>query len=153
MKTTEVRALIREVLDSLHKPYSPHVIDEVFSAIEQKPEWRARYDILSSSLGRDVVNNWGGRWVGVALGKVGEQQVPSKLSTLIGSYSVLDTDIKTSIKNPSETDALQLMAEYYKLHKEELPKNTRDYRDEIVKIIMEGIPPKDAFAMALRGDA
>ena len=79
MRTADVRTLVREVLDALPQPYSHHVIDEVFAAIEQDPTLRARYDSLCSKLGRDVVNNWGGRWVGLALEKVGEQQVPSKM--------------------------------------------------------------------------
>ena len=58
------------------------------------PGWLSRYDFLCTSLGRDVVNNWGGRWIALSLGKIGEQQVPAKKSKLIGSYSVLDPDAK-----------------------------------------------------------
>ena len=147
MRTAEVRTLVREVLDSLPKPYSPHVIDEVFLAIENNLEWRSRYDTLCSILGKDVVNNWGGRWVGIALGKVGEQQVPSKKSSLIGSYSILDTDAKKSLKKPTEAEARQLMSDYYQLHKAELSPEVRNHREAIVQLIIDEVPPGEAFAM------
>ena len=153
MRTAEVRILVREVLDKLSKPYSHHVIDEVFLAIEQNAEWRTRYDALCSILGRDVVNNWGGRWVGITLGKVGEQQVPSKKSTLIGSYSILDTDAKTSVRKPTESEALQSMAVYFQAHKAELSPNVRTHRQTIVQLIMDGIPPAEAFLMVSKSDA
>ncbi|GHT91117.1 hypothetical protein AGMMS49545_06320 [Betaproteobacteria bacterium] len=148
MKTADVKTLVQEVLDSLPKPYTHHVIDEAFSAIEKCPSWRARYDSLCSSLGRDVVNNWGGRWIALSLGKVGEQQVPSKMSTLIGSYSILDTDAKA--RKPNKDEALQLMSDYYKSHRSELPASVRDHRDLIVDLLMGGVTAEEAFSEALK---
>lgn len=152
MRTADVRTLVREVLDTVPKPYSHHVIDEVFAAIEQEPSWRSRYDSLCSSLGRDVVNNWGGRWVALTLGKVGEHQVPSKKSTLIGSYSILDTDAKTVARKANEAEARQLMSDYYKSHKGELPPHIRNHRDMIVEFLMEGMSAEEAFAEAIKSD-
>ena len=150
MRTAAVRTLVLEVMDSLPKPFSHHVIDEAFAAIEQNPSWRSRYDFLCNSLGRDVVNNWGGRWIGISLGKIGEQQVPSKKSTLIGSYSILDTDAK--VRKPNRDEALQLMSDHYRSHKASLPQSIRNHRDLIVDLLMEGVTAEDAFSEALKSD-
>ena len=150
MRTIDVRTLVREVLDTMALPHSHHVIDEVFAAIEQQPDWRSRYDTLCSSLGRDVVNNWGGRWIALALEKVGEQQVSSKKSTLIGSYSILDTDAKAVVRKPNKPEALQLMSDYYKSHRSELPRDVRDRRDLIIDLLLEGVPVEEAFDEAIK---
>lgn len=153
MRTADVRTLVRDVLSAMPTPYSHHVIDEVFAAIEGDPDWRRRYDMLCTSLGRDVVNNWGGRWVALTLGKVGEQQVPSKKSTLIGSYSILDTDAKTVARKPSRQDALNLLSEYYKSHRSELPGDIRNFRETILELLMDGLPAEEAFTEAILGGA
>ncbi len=153
MKTSDVKSLVREVLDTISTPYSEHVIDEVFHAIEIEPRWLAEYDALCETLGKTTVNTWGGYWIANALGKVGEHQVPSKRSKLIGSYSILDTDAKTILKRPKELEALQLMADFYQANKSELPAEVRKHRDRIVEFIMEGMAPKEAFAMVLIGGA
>jgi hypothetical protein len=150
MKTTPIKALVREALGTLPTPYSEHVIDEVFHAIEAKPEWRAEYDSLCQSFTKTVVNNWGGYWIANALGKVGDRVVPSTKSSLIGSYSILDTDAKTIVKKPKESEALQLMADYYQKHKASLPHSVRGSREQIVELIMEGHTPQEAFEMVLR---
>ena len=150
MKTSDVKALVREVLDSLPQPYTEHVIDDVFAAIEREPQWIQEYGALCISLGKTVVNNWGGYWTATLLGKSGERQVPSKKSQLIGSYSILDTDAKTVLRKPTEEEARELLAEYYQAHREELPKNIRQYREQIIDLLEEGVPPKVAFAMVTR---
>lgn len=149
MITIDVRTLVREVLDTMPAPYSHHVIDEVFAAIEHQPDWRHRYDALCSSLGRDVVNNWGGRWIALTLEKVGEKQVPSQKSKLIRSYSILDTDA-TVVRKPNKAEALQLMSDYYKSHRAELPRDVRERRDLIVALLLEGVPVEEAFAEAMK---
>ena len=153
MRTAEVRTLVRDVLSNMQAPYSHHVIDEVFEAIEHNPSWRQRYDALCSKLGRDVVNNWGGRWVAITLEKAGEQQVSSKKSTLIGSYSILDTDAKTVARKPNRADALNVMAEHYKTHRAQLPSNIKDFREAIIQLLMDGLSPEEAFAEAVQGGA
>jgi hypothetical protein len=149
MKTAGVKALVREVLSDLPTPYSEHVIEDVFVAIENSPRWRDEYDALTGSLGKTVVNTWGGFWIANAIGKVGERQMPSKRSTLLGSYSILDTDAKTIVRKPKESEALQLMADYYQSHKSELPSEVRKHREYIVELLMEGVPAAKAFAMVL----
>ena len=93
MKTEQVKTLVLRVLDSIPEPYSHHIIGEVFFRIENDSSLLGEYDRLCEVLGRDVVNNWGGRWIARRLGKVGERQVRSKLSSLIRSYSILGTDL------------------------------------------------------------
>ncbi len=147
MRTGEVKSLVREVLNTLPKPYSEHIIDEVFSEIERNAQWRRRYEIQCDALGKAVVNTWGGYWIANALGKLGEHQVPSKKSSLIGSYSLLDTDAKTVMQKPKESEALQLMADYYKDHKAELPKDIHKHRELLIELLMDGMCPADAFEM------
>lgn len=146
MRTSPVKSLVREVLDALPKPYSEHVIDDVFIAIETSPEWMNVYDSICTTLGKTVVNNWAGYWVANALGKVGERQVPSKRSKLITSYSLLDTDAKTVVRRPKESEALISLSDYYQAHKSELPSDIRKYREAIVELLMEGMPVADAFS-------
>lgn len=150
MKTSDVKALVREVLLTIDQPYSEHIIDEVFYAIEHNPGWRLEYESLCSKLGKSVVNTWGGYWTANALDKLGEVQVPSKKSTLIGSYSILDTDAKPVVARPKEPEALHIMADYYLRNKEQLSPRVREHRDLIVELLMEGMSPEEAFAMVLK---
>jgi hypothetical protein len=138
--------LVRAVLSAIPQPYSEHVIDDVFYAIETTPEWLNGYESICSTLGKTVVNNWGGYWVANALGKTGEQQVPSRRSSLITSYSLLNTDAKTVMRKPKEADARQLMSDYYRAHKAELPSDIAKYRESIIELLMEGMLPAEAFS-------
>jgi hypothetical protein len=153
MKTSKVRKLVHEALDFLPKPYTEHVIDEVFLAIEQNPKWRQRYDDACAELGKMVVNNWCGYWIANALGKIGERSVPSKKSTLIGAYSILDTDAKPPAHKPKKPEALQMMSDYYRAHRAELPADVSKYRELIIEFLMEGMSPEEAFAMVLKRGA
>lgn len=153
MKTSDVRSLVQEVLRSLPQPYTEHVIDEVFHAIESNPAWLREYASLCDILGKTTVNTWGGRWIGITLGKVGEQQVPSRRGSLLGSYSLLDTDAKLIARKPKEQEALQMMADYFFANREHLPADIRKYREQIVALIMEGVPPEEAFTLPPRDDA
>jgi hypothetical protein len=152
MKTSGVKAMVREVLETLPTPYNEHVIDDVFHAVELDPKFLSRYHALCDDLGQKVVNNWCGQWVAHALGKIGEVQVPSRRSTLIGSYSLLDTDAATITRKPNENEALQLMADFYRANKARLPADIRLHRDAIVELIMAGISAQDAFAAVMQSD-
>ena len=149
MRTAEVKSLVENVLESIPQPYSHHVIEDVFLAIEENPQWRKQYNSLCSSLGRDVVNKWSGKWVALALGKTGEQQVSSKKSSLIGSYSVLDTDAKTLSKKPTDAEARKMMSDYYRIHQEELPTDVHKYRERILEFLASGLLPEQAFEVSL----
>jgi hypothetical protein len=76
--------------------------------------------------------------------------MPSRRNTLIGSYSLLDTDAAAIACKPIENEALQLMAEYYRANKARLPANIRLHHDAIVELLMAGISAQDAFAAVMR---
>ena len=152
MKTSGVKAMVRDVLDTLPTPYTEHVIDNVFQAIELNPKFLSRYHALCDKLGKTVVNNWCGQWVAHALGKVGEVQVPSQRSTLIGSYSLLDADAATIARKPNENEALQLMSDYYRANKGGLPADISSHRDAIVELIIAGVSAENAFSAVTRSD-
>lgn len=150
MKTTRVKALVHQVLDKIPAPYSMHVIDDVFQAIETNPLWLRHYNTLCDELGKSVVNNWCGQWTANALGKRGEVQVSSRKSTLIGSYSLLDADAKPIVSKPTEEGTLLLMSDYYRANQASLPTNIRKHREEIVELLMDGSTVEEAFSLAQR---
>ncbi|KQY15720.1 hypothetical protein ASD28_22915 [Massilia sp. Root133] len=152
MKTSGVKAMVREVLATLQAPYTEHVIDDVFHAIETNPKFLSLYHILCHDLGKNVVNNWCGQWVAHALGKIGEVQVQSRRSTLIGSYSLLDTDAATIARKPNEHESRQLMWDYYQAHKASLPADIRSHRNDIVELLIAGSSVQDAFAAVMHSD-
>jgi hypothetical protein len=147
MKTSEVKKLVTEVLRSLPKPYSPHIIDEVFQAIESRPQWRRAYDELNGDLGRMVVNSSVGSWVSKAIGRRGEQQVPSRLNGLSDSYSILDTDFIAQVRPPKEPEALRIMSDYFKKNKNMLHPDVPKHRDRIVALLVGGNSVEEAFAI------
>ena len=84
MRTAAVKRIVEIALESLPRPYTEDVIDDVFYAIEQRPEWRQAYDDLCSDLGSFVVNTTGGAWIKKAVGGVAVEQVPTWKSTRVG---------------------------------------------------------------------
>lgn len=155
METTDVRNLVTDALQSIRPPYSEHVIEKVFLAIESSPRWLQEYEGLCLKHTRTVVNSLGGYWIGRALGKRGKKQVPSKKSTLIGSYSLLDTDAKPRITKPKESESRELMSQYYRANASNLPPlgELKRHRESIVELIMDGLTPEEAFDMVLKGEA
>jgi hypothetical protein len=133
MKTAGIKSLVEEVLGSLPRAHTEHVIDDVFFAIEHNVGWRAAYDTECSVLGPHVTNEWCGAWIGRVLGKRGEKQVPARKSTLMGSCSILDTDRKPSGSKLKEPEALELMSAYFHANKSDLPPEIRNYRDLIFR--------------------
>jgi hypothetical protein len=143
MKTLDVKLLVDEVMADLPKPLTEHVIEDVFVAIESRPEWRSTYDSLCESLTKTVVNNWVGRWIGVALDKVGEKQLPSRRSSLVDSYSLLDADASMVARKRTETEAREAMSKHFFANRSTLPEATvRARRDVIIKLLMQGLPPE-----------
>lgn len=55
-------------------------------------------------------------------------------------------------KKVKEQKALELMAEYFKIHRSTLPVSVREHRELIVELIMEGFSPEEAFAQAQSND-
>ena len=150
MRTSGVKRLVEQALASLPKPHSEHVIHDVFYAIEHRPDWRQEYEDLCVDLGKTVVNTWGGFWIGNHEGRSSLQQVPSKKSKLIGSYSILGaaTEAKPTKKlKRKKPEALEVMSAYFLGHKGGLPPSIRKHRDLIVALLMEGLSAEEAFAM------
>ena len=147
MRTAGVKKLVNMVLESLPKPYTEDVIEDVFFEIEHGQELMIEYDGLCRQLGKTTVNTWGGYWIANALGKTGLEQVPAKRSKLIQSYSRLTASATASTGKRKEPVALQLMSDYYQEHKVELPPSVRNHRDLIVEMLVAGLPVEQAFAM------
>jgi hypothetical protein len=146
MRTEPIKQLVNEVLDSLPKPYSEDIIDDVFHAIESSLVWLKEYQNLCANLGKDVVNQYGGHWIAHALGKSGGKQVTSVKTRLISSYSKLTANVKVINSKRKEAEALELMSAYYFQHKAELSKDTPLFRDYIVQLIKDGVSPEAAYA-------
>lgn len=153
MRTASIKRLVEDVLSSLPRPYTGHVIEDVFVAIENSPHLRKKYDELCDEFGRTVANSLGGYWIGRALGKVGERQVTSQRTTLLGSYSVLDADAPSPGRKPNKSEAASMMSDYYRSHKDELPPDIRRHRELIIQLLMDGLPPAEAFAAAFSNGA
>lgn len=148
MRTADIKRLVEDALASLPKPHTEDVIDDVFQAIEQRPEWRQRYDDISSDLGKSVANTWGGFWIANSEGRSGVEQVPAKRSTLIQSYSKLTQLAQRGGKKLKEPDALKVMWDYYQANKAKLPSSIVRYREVIVELLMAGLTAEEAFSTA-----
>ena len=149
MRTDGVRKLVGTVLSNLPKPYSEDVIDEVFEEIQNGAELMAEYERLCKELGKTTVNTWGGYWIANAVGKSGLTQVPARKSRLIQTYSRLTETAASPGKKRKEAEALQLMSDYYQENKGTLPAYIRNHREDIVEMIIEGLPVEQVFAMQI----
>jgi hypothetical protein len=136
-------------MGNLPRPYTEDVIDEVFEEIENGPELLVEYQGLCKELGKTTVNTWGGYWIANALGKSGLAQVPAKKSKLIQTYSRLTESAPSPGKKRKEAEALQLMSDYYQENKGRLPAYIRNHREDIVEMIIEGVPVEQVFAMQI----
>ena len=87
LKTQPVYDLVREVLATLPEPYSEDITEDVCIVIEHRPDWASRYYELVEELGRDVVNNWIGRYTKEITGRRTGRQVSAKRTKLISSYA------------------------------------------------------------------
>lgn len=151
MLTAGVKRLMELALHSLPVPHTEDVIDDVFFAIEKNPKLRQDYEDLCIDLSKSTVNKWGGFWIANHEGRSGDQQVPSKKSTLIGAYSKLTGPAtKKSGVKIKEADARQQMSNYFFAHKSELPERIKLSREMIIDLLMEGFPVEDAFSTVLK---
>jgi len=146
LKTIGVKRLVEQVMAGLPEPLTEDVIEDVFCAIERRPEWLIEYEGLCADLTKTIVNNAVGVWVGRWLGFVGTQEVESTRTRLAGSYSKLTVPaVKPGAKRKKEA-AEQAMSDYFRAHRAELLADIVDYRDELVKLLMDGRSPEEAFA-------
>lgn len=149
MPNLRLKQLVDEVLDTLPKPHTEDVIEDVFVAIEKNPAWRGAYDRMVYESGKALVNSWAGFWISHAEKRVGDQRETAARSTLIESYSRLVKPAEKRNKKVKEPEALKAMHDHFLAHRAELPAQIRDYRDMIVTLIMDGIDTEAAFAQAL----
>ena len=77
---------------------------------------------------------------------MGTQEVESRRTKLAGAYSKLALPaVKPGAKRKKEA-AEQATSDYFRAHRAELLANIVDYRDELVKLLMDGRSPEEAFA-------
>ena len=88
-KTQGVEELVREVLQTIPKPYSNDVTEDVCYAIEKNSIWRSRYDQLVNELTKDVVNRYLGAYTKQITGLEIIRKVISKRCNLIVFYRKL----------------------------------------------------------------
>ena len=149
MRTLRLKQLVNEILETLPKPHTQDVIEDVFVAIEHNAAWRKTYDELVYELGKASVNAWGGFWISHAEGRVGDERQPAARTSLLESYSRLATPAVKRNKKLKEPEALKAMHEHFQANRASLPATVRNHREVIVTLIMEGIAPEAAFSKAL----
>lgn len=88
-KTSGVHDLVEDVIRSIPLPHTEDIIEEVFIRIENASAWKTRYDELVTELGRDVTNQWIGRYTKLETGYQTAKQVDAKRTHLTTSYSKL----------------------------------------------------------------
>lgn len=153
MNTAAIKILVEEVLQSLEKPYSEDVIHEVFYKIEITPNWLLAYNELCVSFGKHAANSRGGFWIANAVGRSGDQKVPSKECKLIEFYSKLPVKNERKPKKLTRQDAIDKMSTFYFENKEILPRNIAESRDLIIELIMDEYSPSEAFSAVLIVDS
>ena len=138
--TAPIKSLFLEALDSLPKPLTDDVTDDVFYAIEQSPSWMKTYEDLCSHRGKTTVNTWGGYWIANTVERVGLGQVSAVKSSLIQSYSKLDRPAppKKAGKKASEALAAEAVFAYFRENKPSMPSHITNVKDEIVDLVMGG---------------
>lgn len=152
-----IKALFVEALDSIPRPLTDDVIDDVFFAIQQQPVWLERYLDLCNERGqrgKTTVNTWGGFWIANAVERRSTSQVRSVKNTLTRTYSKLDQPAPPKVtKKATEEAAREALFSYYMVNKHSLPHEVLQVKEEIVDLIMSGLPPDEAFATALGFEA
>ena len=149
LKNLGLKQLVDEVLSQLPSPRSVDVVEDVFLGIEGNEAWRKSYDRMVYEAGRATVVSWAGFWISHAEQRVGDQRETAARSTLIESYSKLDKPSAKRGRKLKEAEALTAMHDHFLANRATLPANTRDYREVILALLMDGIAVETAFAQAL----
>lgn len=144
--TLPIRDLVATALESIPRPYSEDLIDDVFLTIQQAPTLLAEYQRLNAHYGRQRLNTMVGKWTGKLVERRGERQVPRKRNTLADSYSILDRPAPPrQTRKQIEHAAREEVFTFFKAHKAALPEAMPRHRDELVRRVMEGDLVEDAF--------
>jgi len=148
--TADIKDLVTEALDSLPRPLTEDVTDDVFFAIETTPQWRARYDSLTQKHGQTTLNSWGGYWIANAVDRTGTSgQTPAQKSKLILSYSKLDQPAAPQKgKKATEAAARESVFAFYMANKSSYV-DAVSVKEEIVQLVMAGMPVAEAFGKAM----
>jgi len=125
----------------------------VFYGIEQRIDWRKRYNVLCSELGKTAAHNWLGFWTATLEERQGVERVPAMKSKLIATYAKLTEKTVTPRRKVKEADALAAMAAYFQAHRSNLPPAIRKHRETIVELMMAGVSAEDAFASVVANGA
>jgi len=96
-KTAGVEALVEEVLPTITPPFSEDVIEEVFVAIEGNTIWTKTYRELEIDLGKNVLNQWIGKYTKKIAGYKTVNQVGTTQTSLTTSYSKLSPQEKRTM--------------------------------------------------------
>ncbi len=94
MKTKDIKELVKDVLDTIRKPYPMDITDQVCLAIENKPAWHNCYKDLSARHGRSTVNTSIGWYTSYITGLHNLGNTQKAESKLIKTYSELGEDDK-----------------------------------------------------------
>jgi len=149
MSSMRLKQLVTEVLATNTAHDAGDVIEEVLVAIEANPVWRKTYDEVAHAQGKDMAAAWTGFWVAHLARRSGDVRETAARSTIIESFTRLDSPAQERSKKLDEAEAVQAMHEHYKANRETLPANVREHRDVIVALMMDGLPVEAAFAKAL----
>ena len=152
MNTSGIKELVSEVLKDLPEPHAEDTIDQVFLAIEKRPEWLKKYEALVARHGKPAVNSLSGWWIARFEERAGDGEAEAK-SKLIASYSRLGGTVKKVGKKVKEQEALDVMGAHYQKNRDAMPASVRNQRALILELLMEGVPVEEAFAKAMAKEA
>lgn len=152
-RSLRLKQLVDAILETLPKPHTADVIEDVFVAIEGNPEWRATYDRMVYESGKSAIHAWASFWISHAEQRTGEERAASARSTLIESYAKLVAPAAKRGKKMREPAALQAMHEHFLANRATLAADIRQQRDVIVALIMDGMGVEQAFAQAVEKPA
>ncbi len=90
MEFITVRDFVQEILNSVPKPWGSDIVDRVFVAIENNPEWLATFEQLVRAHGQYPVENSIGLNILTQTGMKNTDRVKPARSQLIKNYSELE---------------------------------------------------------------
>jgi hypothetical protein len=153
MRTADAKRLMTDVLASIPQPHTSDVMDDVFSEIEQRVDWKRRYSGLCDELGKAAAGNWCGFWIANLEDRRRGEQVPTTKSRLIATYSKLTEKAEAPGKKVKEADAVEHMAAYFQENRSKLPPAIRRHRETIVELLMAGFSAEAAFSTVVANGA